>query len=78
MCLGSSLQNHIIEIIEVTHVVFCTTACLDHAQCQSFNFQETENIAKLCELSSSTENASVTDLVVRPGYSYYDAEVISI
>ena len=71
-----SLQNHIIQIIEVSHVAFCTMACLDHAQCKSYNFQETENVAKLCELSSSAEAASSTDLVSRQGYSYSDAEVI--
>ena len=71
-----SLQNHIIQIIEVSHVAFCTMACLDHAQCKSYNFQETENVAKLCELSSSLEAGSSTDLVSRRGYSYSDAEVI--
>ena len=57
-------------------MTFCTMACMDHAQCKSYNFQETENVAKLCELNSSTETASSTDLVSRPGYSYSDAEVI--
>jgi hypothetical protein len=32
----------------------------------------------LCELSSSTENASIADFAPRPGYSYYDAEVTNI
>ena len=50
-------------------------ACLDHAQCKSYNFQETENADKSCELSSSTESASSSDLVSRQGYSYSDAEV---
>jgi hypothetical protein len=77
-CLDSSLQNHVLEIIEVTHVAFCSTACLNNAECQSYNFQETENVAKLCELSSSTENASIADFAPRPGYSYYDAEVTNI
>ena len=76
LCTDSSLVNHIIQRIEVSHVAFCTTACLEHAQCKSYNFQETENAAKSCELSSSTESFSSSDLVSRDGYSYYDAEVI--
>ena len=72
----SSLVNHIIQLIEVSQVVFCTIACLEHAQCKSYNFQETENAAKSCELSSSTATYSNSDLVSREGYSYYDAEVI--
>ena len=54
----------------------CTIACVDHAQCKSYNFQETENAVKSCELSSSNASASSADLVSRQGYSYYDAEVI--
>ena len=54
----------------------CTIACLDHAQCKSYTFQETENTVKSCELSSSNANASSADLVSRQGYSYFDAEVI--
>ena len=50
-------------------------ACMDHVQCKSYNFQETENVPKLCELSSSTEAASSADFVSRQGYSYSDAEV---
>jgi hypothetical protein len=50
---------------------------LDNVECKSYNFQETENVAKSCELSSSNETASSTDLISRQGYSYYDAEVIN-
>ncbi|XP_028411983.1 A disintegrin and metalloproteinase with thrombospondin motifs 20-like [Dendronephthya gigantea] len=52
----------------------CTIACLDHAQCKSYNFQETENPLKSCELSSSTKDSSSSDVISRPGYSYYDAQ----
>ncbi|XP_028411602.1 uncharacterized protein LOC114534361 [Dendronephthya gigantea] len=70
----SSLQNHIIKTIEVNHLAMCTIACLDHAQCKSYNFQETENPLKSCELSSSTKDSSSSDVISRPGYSYYDAQ----
>ncbi len=71
----SSLLNHIIQVIEVSHVTMCTIACVDHAQCRSYNFQETKNAVKSCELSSWIANASSSDRVSRQGYSYYDAEV---
>ncbi|XP_028411601.1 A disintegrin and metalloproteinase with thrombospondin motifs 9-like [Dendronephthya gigantea] len=70
----SSLQSHVIKTIEVNHLAMCTIACLDHAQCKSYNFQETENPLKLCELSSSTKDSSSSDVISRPGYSYYDAQ----
>ena len=49
----------------------CAFKCLNNGRCLSYNYEEGEKLDHGCELNSESKITKSTDLMSRPGYSFY-------
>ncbi|XP_031564447.1 uncharacterized protein LOC116299869 [Actinia tenebrosa] len=71
---GRALRGQVISSHDVTSRFDCAFKCLETSGCKSYNYQETGSPLHVCELSNHTKTSASSDYVIKPGFSYYDAE----
>ncbi|XP_031570575.1 uncharacterized protein LOC116304918 [Actinia tenebrosa] len=69
-----ALTGHVISNHDVTSRFHCADQCLQTSGCKSYNYQETGSLLHVCELSDHTKASASSDYIIKPGFTYYDAE----
>ncbi|CAB3986606.1 Hypothetical predicted protein [Paramuricea clavata] len=72
---GYALQNHVIEVVHEYSPLDCGFACLQTADCQSYNTRQESSDVYECEMSSSTKTHHPNDFTAVAGVTYYGSDM---
>ncbi|CAH1272865.1 Hypp4974 [Branchiostoma lanceolatum] len=68
-----ALVGHAFSLVpHAPHPLYCSAACSLQQNCRSFNHLVWQ---RSCQINNSSRTDSPQDMVVRPGYNYYDRHV---